>query len=108
MNDSAPGPIVAQHGQSLPQSHQTIYVFCLYVTGMTNRFMAAITAMKSFCEQNLTGRYELRVINLYKHPEMAQEHDIIAAPTLIKQFPPPLRRIVGDLSNHDRLFLFLL
>jgi circadian clock protein KaiB len=83
------------------------YVLRLYVTGMTPRSIAAIQTTKRTCEEFLQGRYDLEVIDISKHPALAQGEQIIAAPTLIKQLPLPLRRLVGDLSDQERVLLGL-
>jgi circadian clock protein KaiB len=83
------------------------YVLRLYVTGMTPRSTQAIARIKAVCEERLQGRYELEVIDIYQQPELAKGEQIIATPTLIKKLPSPLRRIVGDLSNKERVLLGL-
>ena len=83
------------------------YVLRLYVTGMTPRSTRAIENVRSICEEHLKGRYELEVIDIYQQPVLAKGEQIIAAPTLIKQLPSPLRRIIGDMSNKERLLLGL-
>lgn len=83
------------------------YVLRLYVTGMTLRSTAAFASIKALCEQRLQGRYELEVVDLYQHPQLAIDEQIIAVPTLVKKLPAPLRRMVGDLSNLDRVLLGL-
>jgi circadian clock protein KaiB len=88
------------------QQHRQV-VLRLYVTGLTPRSTQAIHTIKNICEEELKGRYELEVIDLAKQPELAKEEDIIAAPTLIKQLPLPLRRLIGDLSNKERVLLGL-
>lgn len=75
------------------------YVLRLYVTGTSPRSAAAITNIRRLCEQHLKGRYDLEVIDIYQQPVLARGEQIIAAPTLIKKFPFPLRKVVGDLSN---------
>ena len=79
------------------------YELRLYVTGMTARSAQAIARTRAMCEEHLKGRYELRVIDIYKHPQLTREEQIIAAPTLVKRLPLPLRRMVGDLSNRERV-----
>lgn len=79
------------------------YSFCLYVTGSTPRSLKAIYNLKRFCEEHLANEYDLEVIDIYKNPDAAREEQIIAAPTLIKRLPAPLRRFVGDLSNTQKL-----
>ena len=79
------------------------YSFCLYVTGSTPRSLKAVYNLKRFCEEHLSNEYDLEVIDIYKDPDAAREEQIIAAPTLIKRLPAPLRRFVGDLSNTQKL-----
>jgi circadian clock protein KaiB len=83
------------------------YKLRLYITGTTSRSILAITNLKKICEEYLEGRYELEVIDLYKKPSLAKGDQIIAAPTLIKQLPLPFRRIIGDMSNKEKVLLGL-
>ena len=83
------------------------YVLCLYVTGTTPRSTRSILNLRTFCEQRLRGRYKLEVIDIYQQPELARQEQIIAAPTLIKKLPQPLRRLVGDLSDEERVLVGL-
>jgi len=85
-----------------PQKDET-YVLRLYVTGLTPRSQTAIKNIKRICEEHLRGRYDLEVIDIYKQPALAKGEQIIAAPTLIKKLPLPLRRFIGDLSNTERI-----
>ena len=79
------------------------YVLRLYVTGTTPQSARAIANIKKLCEIHLKGRYELDVVDLYQQPQLAQGEQIIAAPTLIKKLPLPLRRIIGDMSKSERV-----
>ena len=79
------------------------YVLQLYITGMTPRSTEAFSSIKTICEKHLQGRYDLEVIDIYQHPSVAREEQIIAAPTLVKRLPAPLRRLVGNLSQEDRV-----
>jgi len=79
------------------------YVLRLFVTGMTPRSAEAIASIKAICEEHLHGRYDLEVIDIYLHPELASEEQIIAAPTLVKKLPAPLRRLIGNLSKEERV-----
>jgi len=79
------------------------YILRLYVTGSTPRSLKAISNLKRVCEEHLHDDYDLQVIDIYKNPDAAREEQIIAAPTLIKRLPAPLRRFVGDLSNTQKL-----
>lgn len=83
------------------------YILRLYVTGSTPQSVQAITNIKKICEEHLKGRYDLEVIDLYQKPTLAQGEQIIAAPTLIKQLPLPLRRIIGNMSNLERVLVGL-
>ncbi|MDD5658027.1 MAG: circadian clock KaiB family protein [Elusimicrobia bacterium] len=83
------------------------YVLRLYVTGLTPRSTRAIANVKAVCEAHLAGRYDLEIVDIYRKPELAKGEQIIAAPTLIKKLPLPLRRLVGDLSRQDRVLLGL-
>jgi circadian clock protein KaiB len=83
------------------------YVLRLYVTGQTPRSILAIDNMRKICAEHLSERYTLEVIDIYQHPEACQEQQIIAAPTLIKVLPHPLRRIIGDLSNTEKVLVGL-
>lgn len=83
------------------------YILRLYITGTTSRSVMAISNLKKICEEYLEGKYELKVIDLYKNPLLAKEEQIIAAPTLIKKLPLPLRRIIGDMSNEEKVLLGL-
>lgn len=83
------------------------YILRLYVTGSTPRSLRAISNLKRFCEEHFPEDYELEVIDIYKNPKAARDADIIAAPTLVKKLPAPLRRFVGDLSNQQKLLVGL-
>jgi circadian clock protein KaiB len=79
------------------------YVLRLYVTGMTPRAGRAIENVRAICHHYLEGRYKLEVIDIYQQPMLARDQQIVAAPTLIKERPLPARRIIGDMSNSDRV-----
>jgi circadian clock protein KaiB len=79
----------------------------LYVAGVTPNSVRAIANLKRICEEYLQGHYTLEVIDLYQQPELAEGEQIIAAPTLIKQLPLPLRRVIGDMSNQERVLVGL-
>jgi len=92
---------------ALTEKDSTNYVLRLYVTGMTPRSIKAIENCKAICEENLKGRYELEIVDIYQRPNLLQGEQILATPTLIKKLPEPLRRIVGDLSDKERVLLGL-
>jgi circadian clock protein KaiB len=83
------------------------YVLRLYVTGSTPRSTKAIQNLRAFCEKHLRGRYDLEVIDIFQQPVLARGEQIIAAPTLIKKLPAPLRKVVGDLSDTERVLMGL-
>jgi circadian clock protein KaiB len=95
-----PDPLTAPEGRGR-------YVLRLYVTGMTLRSMQAIANLRAICETRLQGRYELEVVDIYRHPQLARDEQIVAAPTLIKKLPLPLRRMVGDLSDQEQVLMGL-
>ncbi len=79
----------------------------LYVTGMTARSTRAVENVRAVCEEHLRGRYDLEVVDIYQQPTLAKGEQIIAAPTLIKKLPLPLRRLIGDMSSTERILLGL-
>ena len=79
------------------------YKLCLFVTGSTPRSARAIANMRKICEENLSGRYDLEVVDVYENPDATRELQIIATPTLVKILPEPLRRIIGDLSDKEKV-----
>ena len=79
----------------------------LYVAGQTPRSLAAIANLKSFCEEHLAGRYKIEVIDLVETPRLARDHQILAIPTLVRKLPLPVRKIIGDLSNSERVLVGL-
>ena len=83
------------------------YVLRLYITGLTPRSTRAIQNVRAICDEHLQGRYDLEVIDIYQQPTLAKGEQIIAAPTLIKKLPLPLRRVIGDMSSTDRVLLGL-
>jgi circadian clock protein KaiB len=83
------------------------YILRLYVTGSTGRSLKAVYNMRKICEEHLPDDYELEVIDIYKDPEAAREAQIIAAPTLVKRLPTPIRKFVGDLSNTQKILIGL-
>ncbi len=83
------------------------YVLRLYVAGLTLRSQNAIKNIKAICQDNLHGHFDLQVIDVFRQPKLAKGEQIIAAPTLIKKLPLPLRRFIGDLSNTEQIVLGL-
>ncbi|WP_395735960.1 circadian clock KaiB family protein [Prosthecobacter sp.] len=83
------------------------YVLRLYITGHTSLSAKAIVRIRKICEEHLKGRYDLEVVDISQNPALAAEEQIIAAPTLIKKLPLPLRRFIGDMSQTERILLGL-
>ena len=83
------------------------YALKLYVTGNTARTERAINNLRKLCEDELCGQYHMVVIDVLERPQLAEDEKIMATPTLIKQLPPPLRRIIGDLSDIQKVLLGL-
>ncbi|MEA5114455.1 MAG: circadian clock KaiB family protein [Geobacteraceae bacterium] len=83
------------------------YVLRLYVSGLTPNSQRAIENVRRICSEHLEGRYQLEIIDIYQQPIFAKEGQIVAAPTLVKELPPPLRKFIGDMSQTERLLLGL-
>lgn len=83
------------------------YVLRLYVTGTTGKSIRAIENVRRICDEHLEGLYDLEVVDLYKNLPLARGDQIIAAPTLIKRLPAPLRRLIGDMSDEKRVLVGL-
>jgi len=81
------------------------YQLKLYITGKTPRSEAALRNLREICEKELKGDYEITVIDVLENPQLAEEEKIMATPTLIKELPPPLRRIIGDLTDREKALL---
>jgi circadian clock protein KaiB len=83
------------------------YLLKLYVTGKTSKAEVAIANLRRICEEELDGRYELQIIDVLEQPQAAEDDKVLATPTLIKRLPPPLRRVIGDLSDKHKVLLGL-
>jgi circadian clock protein KaiB len=79
----------------------------LYTAGQSPRSLAALDNLKRLCEEHLSGRYSIEVVDLLKNPRLAKDDQIVAIPTLVRQLPPPLRKIIGDLSDTERALVGL-
>ncbi len=79
----------------------------LYVAGQTPKSLTAFENLKRICEEHLAGQYHIEVVDLLEHPQLAKGDQIIALPTLVRQLPPPVRKIIGDLSNTERVLVGL-
>jgi circadian clock protein KaiB len=87
-----------------PEEHWTLR---LYVAGQTSKSTAAFDNLKRICEERLKGHYSIEVIDLLKNPRLAKDDQILAIPTLVRKLPPPVRRLIGDLSNTERVLVGL-
>ena len=83
------------------------YELKLYVAGQTPRCLTAFANLKEICEEHLDGRYQIKIIDLLVNPQLASGDQILAIPTLVKNLPEPLRKIIGDLSNTERVLVGL-
>jgi circadian clock protein KaiB len=91
----------------IPESADARWNLRLYIAGKTPKSVTALANLKKLCEAHLAGRYTLEVVDLVEHPELAKADQIVAIPTLVRQLPPPLKKIIGDLSNKDRVIVGL-
>jgi circadian clock protein KaiB len=105
MTAETPNDVLAAFEAAAATTEQ--YVLRLYVTGMTARSAIAVRNLQAICDEYLAGRYDLEVIDIYQQPVLTKGEQIIAAPTLIKKLPLPMRRIIGDMSNRERVLLGL-
>lgn len=79
----------------------------LYVAGQTPKSITALANLKRLCEGHLAGRYHIEVVDLLSQPQLARRDDIVVIPTLVRKLPPPIRKIIGDLSNEERVLVGL-
>jgi circadian clock protein KaiB len=108
MSENATPMVDAHAMEVLAAEHATArYVLRLYITGSTTRSARAISNIRKICEEHLEGRYDLEIVDISLHPTLAEGEQIIAAPTLIKQLPLPIRRFIGDMSHTERILLGL-
>lgn len=103
MNDQATlPPAVADSADATPT-----WLLWLYVAGATPKCLAAFARLKTMCEGNIPGKYRIEVIDLLQSPQLAEGDEIVAIPTLVRKLPPPIRKIIGDLSNTERTLVGL-
>jgi circadian clock protein KaiB len=103
VGNKEPKAITKELADSLSAPDDENYVLVLYVAGQTPRSATAIANIKKICERELKGRYDLEIVDLYQEPERAKNEQLLAVPTLIKKLPAPLRRIIGDLSDTEKV-----
>jgi circadian clock protein KaiB len=90
-----------------PEDSDDRWILKLYVAGQTERSMAALENLKSICENHLGGRYTIEIVDLAQNPKLARTDQIVAVPTLVRKLPEPMRKIIGDLSNKERVIVGL-
>ena len=97
-------PATVQGGN---KAKNAVWELRLYVAGQTPKSLSAFSNLKKICDEHLGGRYDLQVIDIYQQPTLANGEQIVAAPTLIKKLPLPLRKLIGDMSNTEKILLGL-
>jgi circadian clock protein KaiB len=102
---SEQGDTTQEFEEALRRLGQEKYVLRLFVAGMNPKSIQAIENIKRICETYLAGRYELDVVDVYQQPILAKDGQIVAAPTLVKELPPPLRRLVGSMADTERVLI---
>jgi circadian clock protein KaiB len=105
MSDSKPRKELPDEDSAEPPDD--LWDFKLYVAGHTPRSVTAIANLKALCEEHLPGRYKIEIIDLIERPELARSDQVVAIPTLVRKLPVPIRRIIGDLSNTERVLVGL-
>lgn len=96
-----------QEAQTPPQTERAQWLLRLYVAGQTPKSIAAFANLKRICETHLKGQYEIEVVDLLVNPKLAQGDQIVAVPTLVRQLPPPVKKIIGDLAQEERVLVGL-
>jgi len=91
----------------MAEEKEEFFELRLYVAGQTQKSVTAVANLKKYCEEHLQGKYRIEVIDLLKHPQLAEGDQIVAIPTLVKKVPLPVRKIIGDLSNKEKVLVGL-
>lgn len=107
MKDIAENNDGSEPVESNTEYDQEIYILRLYVAGQTKKSLTAFANLKKICEEYLGGRYKIEVIDLLENPKLARGDQILAVPTLVRQLPQPIKKIIGDLSNTERVLVGL-
>jgi circadian clock protein KaiB len=97
-------------GDAVPvekEPEEKVYILRLYVAGQTRKSLAAFANLKRICEEHLAGKYRIEVIDLLENPQLAKGDQILAIPTLVRQLPPPIKKIIGDLSDTEKVLVGL-
>ncbi len=93
--------------KSAAKSAEEIWILKLYVAGQTPKSIAAFANLKEICDEHLAGKYRIEIVDLMKNPRLAKGDQIIAVPTLVRQLPPPVKKLIGDLANTERVLVGL-
>jgi circadian clock protein KaiB len=109
MNTDYPEPenSLTEFEEAVKQKASEKYVLRLFISGMTPKSVQAIDNLKKICEEELSGNYSLEIVDVSQQPQRIRKEDVIATPTLIKELPKPIRRIIGDLSDKERILVAL-
>ncbi len=99
--------IVSEEAKVPAQADGEVWLLRLYVAGQSAKSMAAFLNLKKICEEHLAGKYTIEVIDLLENPKLARGDQILAIPTLVRRLPPPIKQIIGDLSNEERVLIGL-
>lgn len=97
----------AKESAPLEKPDQNKWILRLYVAGQTQKCITAFNNLKKICENELKGKYSIEVIDLVENPQLSREHQILAIPTLVRKLPVPVRKIIGDLSDTERVLVGL-
>jgi circadian clock protein KaiB len=100
-------PVAAGESGRPRQGGGETYDLRLYIAGRTRRSVAALANLRRLCEEHLAGQYRIEIVDLMEHPDQAQRDQILAIPTLVRRLPEPIKRIIGDLSNSERVLVGL-
>ena len=91
----------------MPDASEEVWVLRLYVAGQTPKSITAFANLKKICEEHLAGKYRIEIVDLLKNPKLARGDQILAVPTLVRQLPPPVKKLIGDLANTERVLVGL-
>jgi circadian clock protein KaiB len=97
----------SRHARAKTRSSDVIWELRLYVAGYSPKSIVAFTTLKRICEEHLAGKYKIEIIDLLKTPQLARGDQILAIPTLVRKLPEPMKKIIGDLSNVERVLVGL-
>ena len=96
-----------KNARTAPRAKKDLWILRLYIAGQTERARAALENLERICEEHLAGKYRLEIVDLTKNPTLASGDQILAVPTLVRRLPPPVKKIIGDLSNTERVLVGL-